>query len=425
MAKRELSKKTGELKITVTSTKEEWESKQKSAKENIIKELKVDGFRKGKVPANLISKYVSEADVWHKALPKMLDVLVKEAAKEIKEEEMILDSPAYNIDKLTATELEVSFIYPIYPEIKLADYKNLKTKYVKPTLSKDAVQNEIENILKNHAMLKVVERNSKKGDTVKFDFEGFVDGEAFDGGKAENHELELGSGQFIPGFEEQLIGVKAKDEKEVEVTFPKEYHSKNLANKKATFKCKIHEVKEKITSELNDDLVKEINAPGVKTVEELKKYIKEVLTQQAEQKSRSDFKEEAFSEIKKSSELNISAQLIAKEMKNQEQKFIETMKKQGFDKKQYMDMTGMTEETMAKQFKDAAEKNMQDSLIFAEISKLEKIELTDADYDKEYEKVAKVYGQSVENVKQMVQKAQIQIPMTNDRVIDALIKYSK
>ncbi|CAM9100585.1 trigger factor [Mycoplasma marinum] len=425
MAKREMLKATAELKITVEANKVQWEQAQAKTKNEMASNLKVDGFRKGKVPANLHSKYISEAEVWHKALPKMLDELVKEAAKEIQEEEMILDGPTYHVEKLTGTELSVSFIYPVYPEIKLADYKNLKAKYVKPTVDKKAVEKELENLLNTHSVLVPVEREAKLGDTLKFDFEGFVGEATFQGGKAENYELELGSGQFIPGFEEQLVGIKAGDKKDVNVTFPVEYHSEELKGKDAKFICEVKEVKAKETPKLNDDFVKEVNAPGVSTVEELKAYMKDILTQQVEQKARSEFKEAAFTEIKAGTELAIPMSLVAKEMGNQETKFLDAMKQQGIDKKTYLQMTGMKEEMLQSQFKEAAEQSLKDSLIFAEISKIEKIELVDADYDKEYEKLAKVYQQELENIKQMIQKTQIQIPMTNERVIDVLISNNK
>ncbi len=425
MAKRELLKETAELKITVEANKIKWEEAQAKAKNGLAANLKVDGFRKGKIPANLLDKYISEPEVWQKALPTMLDELVKEAAKEIKEEEMILDGPSYNVEKLTATELEVSFIYPVYPEIKLADYKNLKTKFVEPTLDEKAVEAELANLQNMHSVLVPVEREAKLGDTLKFDFEGFVGEAAFQGGKAEDYELELGSGQFIPGFEEQLVGVKVGEEKEVKVTFPEEYHSEELKGKEARFICTIKEVKVKEKPEFNDDFAKEINAPGVSTFAELKVYMKDVLTQQAVQKSRMEFKEAAFTEIKAATELAIPMSLVVKEMKNQEQKFLDAMKQQGIDKKTYLEMTGMEEQALQSQYKEAAEASLKDSLIFAEIAKIEKIELTDADYDEEYEKLAKVYQQKLENIKTMIQKVQMQIPMTNERVIDVLISSNK
>ncbi|NQZ29479.1 MAG: trigger factor [Mycoplasmatales bacterium] len=425
MAKRELLKATAELKITVKANQIKWEEAQAKAKTGIAANLKVDGFRKGKIPANLLNKYISQPEVWQKALPTMLDELVKEAAKEIKEEEIILDGPAYNVEKLTGTELEVSFIYPVYPEIKLSDYKNLKSKFVQPKLDEKAVDAELKNLQNMHSILVPVERKAKLGDTLKFDFEGFVGEATFQGGKAEDYELELGSGQFIPGFEEQLVGVKAGEEKEVKVTFPEEYHSEELKGKEAKFICVVKEVKVKETPELNDDFAKEINAPGVTTFAELKKYMKDVLTEQAIQKARMEFKEAAFTEIKAATKLVVPMALVTKEMKSQEQKFLDAMKQQGIDKKTYMEMTGIKEEALQSQYKEAAESSLKDSLVFAEIAKIEKIELTDADYDKEYEKLAKVYQQDLKNVKTMIQKVQMQIPMTNEKVIDILIENNK
>ncbi len=425
MAKREINKKTSELKVTVVGKKVEWETKQAAARKELTANLEVSGFRKGKVPAAVAAKHIKDADVWHKALPKMLDELVKEAAKEIKEDEIVLDSPYYNLIKLTGSEFEVEFIYPLYPEIKMSNYKTLKAKYKAPKVDAKVVEQEVQKLREMHAIAKVVKTAAKKGDIVKFDFEGFVGDKAFEGGKAENHELELGSGQFIPGFEEQLIGSKAGDKKDVKVTFPKEYHSKELKGKDATFKCVIHEVKTKEIPEFNDDLAKEVNAPGIKTAAELKVYLKDVLLQQAEQQSRADFKEAAFAEIQKATELIIPMSLVGKELANQEQHFIESLSKQGINKETYLQMTGMDEAQFKSQMKVNAEKSLKDSLTFAELAKLEKITLKDADYEKEYKKLSKVYGQPVETIKTTIQKTQMQIPMTNERVIDLLIKYNK
>ncbi|MCP4336341.1 MAG: trigger factor [Mycoplasma sp.] len=425
MLKREINKKTSELKITVVGKKAEWEAKQESARKTMTSNLEVDGFRKGKVPTSIAKKHIKDAEVWHKALPKMLDKLVIEASNEIKEGEIVLDSPYYNLVKLTATEIEVEFIYPIYPEIKLSNYKDLKTKYKEPKFDEKILDSELEKIRKMHATTKIVSTPAKKGSIIKFDFEGFLNNKPFDGGKADGHELELGSGQFIPGFEEQLEGVKSGDEKTVSVTFPKEYHSEELKGKDVIFKCKIHEIKEKQIPELNDELAKEVGIPEVKTVSELKSYTKNVLKEQLKQQARIDFKNKAFIEIQESTELIIPISLVGKEIKNQEQHFTKKIQEQGFDKDTYLKMTGVTNEQFSSQMREAADKALKDSLVFAEIAKLEKIELKEEDYEKEYKKLSKVYGQSVENIKKTIQKTQMQIPMTNERVIDILINSNK
>ncbi len=425
MAKRELNKKTSELKVTVEGKKSDWHARQESAKRKLLDNLEIDGFRKGKAPEDIAIKHIKSADIWQKALPSMLNILIKEAAKEIKKDEIVLDSPFYNLSKLTADEIVVEFIYPVYPEINMVDYKKLKTKFKTPTVDAKLVEKEIKNLQKMHSLSSTVDRVAKNGDIVKFDFVGFVDGKQFQGGKAENHELELGSGQFIPGFEKQLEGTKKGDKKEVLVTFPEEYQSPELKGKKATFKCVIHEVKEKTIPEFNDDLAKEVNAPGIKTAKELKVYIKDVLTQQANQKARLEFKDAIFAEITKATELIVPSALIIKEINNQEKQFVEAMQKQGITKEAYMQMTGMDSAAFKSQMKSAAEKSLKDSLIFAEIAKLEKIKLTDNDYEKEYEKLTKVYGQSLESIKATIQKTQMQIPMTNEKVIDILIAANK
>ncbi len=424
MAKKELKKETSELVITVAAKKEDWKKEQKKAFDALAKNLQVSGFRKGNVPADIAKKNIAQADIFTKAITKSLDELVKLAAKEL-DKELILDSPTYAVKKISDAELEVEFIYPIYPEFTLKDYKNLSVVYKEEKVKQELVDAEVQKLQDRHSIISAKDGKIVKGDTANFDFEGSVDGVNFDGGTSKGYELEIGSGQFIPGFEDQMIGLAKGDKKDVKVTFPKEYHSDELKGKEAIFKVVINEVKGKEVAKLDDKLVKEANIPNVSTLEEFKKYVKDLFAEQSRQAARKTFQAAAFEELKKDLKIGIPQSLVAKEMQNVAKQFEEQLKQQGLDLTKYVEMTGMTQEALFSQHKATATTRLIESLIFAEIAKKEKIELKDADYDKEYIKLAKVYGNTPDGIKGSITKEQMQIPMTNDRVIDVMIKGSK
>uniref|UniRef100_A0A2C9KSY7 peptidylprolyl isomerase n=1 Tax=Biomphalaria glabrata TaxID=6526 RepID=A0A2C9KSY7_BIOGL len=210
-------------------------------------------FRKGQAPDEVAKKSISQAEIFTEALKNELDTLVKVAAKEIKEDLMVLDSPAYDVQKITATELTVTFIYPVYPEVKLPDYKTLGIKYEVEKATEESVKEELERALESQVMLKEKEGSLSKGDIAVFDFEGFIEGKPFAGGKAENYELEIGSGQFIAGFEDQMVGLEKGKSMDVKVSFPEDYHVEELKAKPSVFKIKLNSIKTKQKPELNDE----------------------------------------------------------------------------------------------------------------------------------------------------------------------------
>ena len=425
MTKKEISKKTSELIISVDADKKQWKEEQKKAKEDIFKNISIKGFRKGKVPVAVAEKNVTNQQIFSKAIKPMLDVLIKIAAKEIDDKVIILDSAAYAIDEIDKDKLTVKFIYPIYPEIKLSNYKELKVKYKEEKYTDEDAEKELEKLIQSQTMLKPKEGKIEKGDVVTLDFEGFVDDKPFEGGKSENYELEIGKGEFVPGFEEAMIGLENGAKRDIQVTFPKDYHSDELKGKDAIFKVLIKDVKIKEQPELNDEFAKSIGAKDVETIDELKKYIKKVYKEQNRQQARSQFQKEAVEKILEKTEIVIPATILMKEIKSIQQNFEEQLKKQNMSMEQYMKMTGIDRELIRSQFKEQAEIRLNTSFIFAEIAKKEKIEIKDEDYEKEYKKLAKIYNQSEESIKGLITKSQMQIPMTNDRVLDIMIKNHK
>ncbi len=425
MTKIELNKKTSEFLVTVIAEKKQWQEAQESSFKELAQKLVVKGFRKGKVPENIARKHISEIKKMENAISKVLDNLSMEASKEIKKDLIVLDSPTYKVDKISDVELEVTFIYPVYPEIKIPDYKKLGVEYKETKFEPKLIDVEMKKIVGSKAILEEKKGKIALGDSVTFDFEGSVNGKLFDGGKSDNYTLEIGSGQFIPGFEEQMVGLKKGDEKDLKVTFPKEYHSDELKGKEAVFKVKINEIKYKKEPEINEEFIKSLGILNVKSEKELREYIEKILKEQNRQSSRTNFQKEAFQKMLKDAVIPVPSALIVKEMQNQERVFEDQIKQQGLTIDKYIEMTGMKLENLKSQFKAQAEQRLKESLIFAEISKNEKIELSDEEYEKEYKKLSKVYGQPLESIKTMITKEQMQIPMTNDKVIDTLISFSK
>lgn len=425
MAKIEKNKNTSELLVKISAPKELWAQEQEKAFKKLAQNLSLKGFRKGQVPIEIARKTIQQTEIFTGALKNVLDILVKDAAKEVSDDVVILDSPAYKVNSIDEDDLEVTFIYPIYPEVKLADYKKITSKYEAIKVPEDALVNELEKIRQTRAITSEKNGPLEKGDIAIFDFEGFVDGQPFEGGKAHNYELQIGSGQFIAGFEDQMEGLAIGDKKDVNVSFPAEYQVEALKGKAAVFKIKLNGIKVKVLPELNDEIISTLNVPNVKNLEQLKSYINNVFSQQAEQDSRAKFQQEVFEELRKNTEAALPLSVVAREMQNQEKQFMEQLKKQGLDLKRYSEMSGQTIEQLRSQFKASAENKLKDSLIFAEIAKQEKIELSEQDYDKAYAKFAVIYGQTAESVKAVITKAQLQVPLINEMVIDILIKNSE
>ena len=418
-----LNKKTSELEITILVDKEQWKKTQDETEKKLINNLSIKGFRKGKIPMDLAKKHIARSQIMQKSVSKIIESLAKKAGESIDKEIVILSAPTYLVNKISDVDLEIKFIYPIFPKFKIGKYMNINVKYAQDKVDSKLIDGELEKIRSSQAMLKDKNEPITKGDYAFFDFEGFIDGKPFDGNKSKNFQLEIGSGKFIPGFEDKMIGLKSKDEKIIEVTFPKDYHDEKLKGKKAKFKILIHEVKIKEKPELNDEFVKTSGIPNVDSLEELKKHIKKTFDEQHRQSARTNFQREAFDKIlKETKDLIVPHVLIIQEKNSLREKFTSDLKKQGLEIKQYMEMTNMNEKNFNSQFEEQAISRLKDAFLFGKIAMLENIAIKDEEYDEEYKKLAIVYGKTIEQVKTNISKQQLQIPITNDKVIDLLLK---
>ena len=389
------------VKLEVELDEERVEEALDEAYKKVVKEVDIDGFRKGKVPRTLLEKRYGE-EVLHK---DALDILIQqgyyEAVQEADVEPIaqpeITDAYIQGGEPATFTaEVEVK------PEVELGDYTGLEVETEEVTVEEEAVEEELETKRQTHAQLVGVDRDVvEEGDFAIIDYEGYVDGETFEGGSAEDYNLEIGSESFIPGFEDQLIGVEAGAETTVEVTFPEDYQSDDLAGQEAEFEVKVKDIKRKEIPELDDEFAKDL---GFETLEELKADVEEELVQEEEEKAERDYENKLIESAVENAEVDIPEAMIEDEIDSmiQEQKM--QMQQQGFEFDQYLEMTGMNEEEMRNKFRGQAAERTQSNLILEAIAEEEGIEVTDEEIDEKVEEIAEGQGgQDPEQIKQFLQ----------------------
>lgn len=419
--------KNAELKIVVSIEEKVWKEEQKKSFEKLSKKLKLKGYRAGKVPLEIAKKSISKHQIWEEAISKLLNKAVQDAAKEIDmKKDIVLDSPTYAVEKVTENELEITFIYPIFPEVKFKKYDNYKIKFTEPTEKdiKEAVKKQINDLLSRGTLLLPKEGKDAKvenGDTIIFDFKGFVDDKAFEGGEAEKYELKIGSGTFIPGFEDQLVGKKLGWEGSINVKFPNEYFKEDLRNKTAKFEIKIHEIKYNDKQKLTEDFIKNLNIPDVKTEKELNDYLSSLTKKELIEKERTNFMNEFVTKIVADNEIPVPRTIVLKELQALMKKFEENLKNQGFTKKEYYEVTGYTDEKVKEELMNEAKKAVQKSMIYSIIAKELNIKPTEEDFNRQYQRFGKLYGINPEMAYQMLKKEQIEPALINELVIDKLV----
>ena len=408
------------VEVHVVVDEKSWKDAQEASTKKLCKEVQVDGFRKGNVPEAIAKRHINQG----KMLDEAINSLLPSIYREIMEEEKIepFAQPQVDVTKISDSNLEVKFVIVTAPEVELGEYKGLKIGKKEVKVSAKEVDEEIEKLLKENASLVLKEGASEMGDTVVFDFVGTVDGKAFDGGSAQNYSLELGSHQFIPGFEEQLVGVKAGEHKDVNVTFPEQY-TPELAGKAALFACDVHEVKAKKLPELNDEFVKELNR-GVETVEALKENTKKDIQARKEQESKREFLEKLYEKIASGSKVEIPEEMIKEQAANMKKDMEQRMAQSGLTLEQYLQFTGQKAEDFDAQLEKDAKKDITNYFILEEVGKKENLELTDADVEFEYAKLAEQYKMKFEDVKKALEKqnAQFRHNLKMTRIEEFLIK---
>ena len=386
--------------LTIEITKAEFEAAKDKAFKKTGKNITVPGFRKGHAPRKMIEKLYGEGVFFEEAFnivyPEAMEMAVeKSGIKPVGRADVDLGDPAEE------GGLTIIAKVPVEPEVELGEYKGIEVEKETVKVLAADVKAELNRMAQRNARTETVDRKAKKNDTVDIDFEGFVDGKPFEGGKAEHHALTLGSGSFIPGFEDQLIGCKAGDEKDVVVTFPEEYHAAELAGKEATFKCKVHKVEETILPEIDDEFAKEVSDTA-ETLDDLKKEITERQKAVRQEQADQAFEEKLLDAVIANMKADIPQAMIESQLDSMVQDFGYRMQMQGMSFDQYLKMTGSNMETFRTMFKDQAERQVKTRLVLEKVAELENIAVSDKEIEDEYAKMAESYGMELDKVKAAV-----------------------
>lgn len=409
--------------LTIEITKAEFEAAKDKAFKKTGKNITVPGFRKGKAPRKMIEKLYGEGVFFEEAFniiyPDAMEMAVeKSGIKPVGRADIDLGDPAEE------GGLTIIAKVPVEPEVELGEYKGIEVEKETVKVLQADVKAELNRMAQRNARTETVERKAKKNDTVDIDFEGFVDGVPFEGGKAEHHELTLGSGAFIPGFEDQLIGCKAGDEKDVVVTFPEEYHAKELAGKEATFKCKVHKVEETILPEIDDEFAKDVS-DTCETLDDLKKEITERLKAERQEAADNAFEEKVLDAVIDGMKADIPAAMIDAQVDTIVQDFGYRLQMQGMGLEQYLKMTGTEMGAFRAMFQSQAERQVKTRLALQKVVELEGITVSDKELEEEYAKMAEQYKMEVEKVKAIVSKEALEGDLKISNALEFIKKNAK
>ncbi len=385
-------KENSVVEIEFTMDKEQFNEELDKAFKQNAKKFKVPGFRNGMVPRAVVEKTYGEAVLYEYVIENTVDEAYRNAVIENGLE--IVSRPELDIKQI-GKDKDFIFVVNVCvkPEAKVSDYKGIEVKKVSTRVTKKEVEEEIERTREKNARIVTVEdkeRELKNGDISVIDFEGFVDGKAFEGGKAENFELTIGSGQFIPGFEDQMVGMKVEEERDINVKFPEEYHAADLAGKDATFKVKLHEIKEKILPELDDEFAKDISE--FDTLEDYRKDVNKKVKQRKENQAKSEKEQEAIEKFIKKVEVVIPEGMIDEEVEKMVEEMNANLSYQGLNIDQYLQYMGITLDDYKKEMRGQAEKRIKLNLGLEAVATQEKVEVSDEDIDTKIKELAAQYG---------------------------------
>ena len=416
--------KTNEVKLEITVEAEKFDEAIQNVYKKNAKYFSIPGFRKGKAPFKMVEKAYGIQIFYEDAFNEVAGDVYGKALEENKIE--AVSKPEIDIVQIeSGKDLIFTAVVQTKPEVTLGKYKGIEIKKVEYNVSDEDIEHELSHIAEHNARLVAVEdRPVENGDTTIIDFEGFVDGVAFEGGKAENYELEIGSGKFIPGFEEQIVGMNIDDEKEIKVTFPKEYPAKDLEEKEATFKVKLHEIKKKELPEINDEFAKD--ASEFDTLEDWKKSIKEKKENENASKAKFEMEDEAIAEVCKNASVDIPSGMIETEIDNMEQDISSRLSYQGMNLDQYLKMIGKTKKEFRDDYKEQAEKQVKTTLVLEAIMKDAKIEVTEEEIETKIKEMAEMYGQKEEDVKNNVNLIKyVQTTLETEKTIHYIVDNAK
>lgn len=415
--------KNNHVEIVVVATPEEFETHVAEAYKKVAKDVSVEGFRKGNVPQKIFEKKYGKESLYQDAIDGLIQAGYIEALKQ-NEDLAIVAYPKVDLAKFEPeNEIEIKYTVATRPEVKLGKYKGIKAEELSTDVTHADVQAEIKTMLDRYSEMEIIDTPAENGDTVVIDYEGFKDGVAFDGGKAENHSLELGSGQFIPGFEEQLVGAKEGDEVEVKVTFPEEYHSEDLAGAEAVFNVKVHEVKRKVVPEVSEEIIAKLELEDVKTEADLEKHVVEKLKTRKENEAKEKLQADVIAGLVEVAEMDLPEEMVDMQVDRMLNNFAQQMQQQGFGLEQYYQLTGTDEQALKDQMRPDAEKQLKESLALEAVVDAEKFEVTEDEVNAKLDEMAEMYQMKADDIKGMVPN--LADDMKIQKAIDFLVENHK
>jgi len=407
-----------QVQISVKLTKEEREKWEKKALEKLAKSTKLDGFRAGKVPPKVVEEKIGKEGLRVEALDMALPEIYYEAVSENKLQPITQPK----LETKDPEEWELELTVDVLPEVKVGDWKKIKVKKNKIEVRKEELDEMIERLRAQMAEYKEVKRAAKEGDRLEIDFEGFIDGKAFEGGKSKNHPIVIGKSQFVPGFEEQLVGLKVDGEKEIKITFPEDYHKEDLQDKEATFKVKVHKVEEINLPETNEEFVAKITGGKLKNLEELKKDTEEHLKKQKEHEEKQRLDNEVLSKIAELTTMEIPASMIKEEVSYMKQDFEQHLAQYGLSLEKYLVGQKKKLEDLEKDWEKEADKRVKMRMGMQQIAEDEKLEPLPAEVEERAQKLKPdAKGEELERIKGRVHYA-IRAEKALDRILETVLK---
>lgn len=382
--------------INYKVTGEEWKEAKDKAFAKIVKKVKVDGFRQGKVPRQVFEKKYGTGDIISTAMEDMIDKKYTETV--VNEKLVPVVEPKLEIVSADDNGFEVNITFILDPEVKLGKYKELKVKKDKVKVSKEEIEHEVGHILDRYAELVSKDGTVEEGDTAIIDFKGFKDGEAFEGGSAENYSLVIGSHSFIPGFEEGVIGMKKEENKDITLTFPEDYMAEDLRGKEVVFNVTVHDIKKRVIPELDEEFFKDLDMEGVNNKEELEKLVEEELITQKEADADNKFIEDLLEAATKNMTIDLDKEIVDAEVERMHKQFVKRLEMQGISEELYYAYAGVKKEDVTKQMAEEAEKRVKYRYLLEAITKEEKIKITDKEAKAELKKMSETYKTPEEEI---------------------------
>lgn len=414
-----LNKEDGKVVIAFSATKEEFAKGLDQAFKRAVKRVNAPGFRKGKLPRAVFNKMYGEEALYQDAVDFVLPAAYTKAIDEL--EVSPLAMPDIDVKEISKEEgVKFEAVVTVKPNVELGEYKNLGLEKDSVEVTDADVEERLDSLLSRQAEWQIKEGESKKGDIVVIDFKGFIGDEAFEGGEAKGYELELGSGSFIPGFEEQLEGKVAPVDTEVNVTFPENYQVADLAGKAARFEVTVHDVKEKVLPELTDEFVKEFSKEAASTVAEYKEKLKEEIKLEKENLAEKSYSDKVISTAVENAKVSVPEKLVEQEVNSMFEQFTGNLSRQGLSFDLYEQFTGKGESDLKAEMKSDAENKIKTSFVLGEIAEVEKVEVTDADIDAEVKELATMYNMTEEGIKERISVEDLRGELVIQKTVDFL-----